>query len=74
MDAFVKNKAEAELLKVFKEISELLELDLSFEIEALTEGGIKEFIKILKKKKTKKQIAKILAVVGVICSGFLVNW
>ncbi len=24
MDAFVKNKAEAELLKVFKEISEIL--------------------------------------------------
>ena len=73
MDAFVKNKAEAELLKVFKEISDLLELDLSFEIEALTEGGIKEFIKILKKKKTKKQIAKILAVVGVIFSGVLTN-
>ena len=48
MDAFVKNKAEAELLKVFKEISDILKLDLSFEIEALTEGGIKEFIKILK--------------------------
>ena len=73
MDAFVKNKAEAELLKVFKEISDLLELDLSFEIEALTEGGIKEFIKILKKKKTKKQIAKILAVIGVIFSGVLTN-
>ncbi len=73
MDAFVKNKAEAELLKVFKEISDILELDLSFEIEALTEGGIKEFIKILKKKKTKKQIAKILAVVGVIFSGVLTN-
>ena len=73
MDAFVKNKAEAELLKVIKEISDLLELDLSFEIEALTEGGIKEFIKILKKKKTKKQIANILAVVGVIFSGVLTN-
>lgn len=73
IDAFVKNKAEAELLKVFKEISNILELDLSFEIEALTEGGIKEFIKILKKKKTKKQIAKILTIVGVIFSGVLTN-
>jgi len=71
IDAFVKNKAEAELLKVFKEISDILELDLSFEIEALTEGGIKEFFKILKKKKTKKQIAKILVVVGVIFSGVI---
>tara|TARA_R110002126_G_scaffold291048_1_gene450137 strand:- start:78 stop:1037 length:960 start_codon:yes stop_codon:yes gene_type:complete len=73
MDAFVKNKAEAELLKVFKEISDILELDLSFEIEALTEGGIKEFFKILKKKKTKKQIARIMAVIGVIFSGVLTN-
>lgn len=73
MDAFVKNKAEAELLKVFKEISDILDLDLTFEIEALTEGGIKEFIRILKKKKTKKQIVKILAVVGVIFSGVLTN-
>ena len=73
MDAFVKNKAEAELLKVFKEISDILELDLSFEIEALNEGGIKEFFKLLKKKKTKKQIAKILAIIGVIFSGVLTN-
>ncbi|SHJ63579.1 hypothetical protein SAMN04487911_12833 [Arenibacter nanhaiticus] len=73
MDAFVKNKAEAELLKVFKEISDILELDLSFEIEALKEGGIKEFIKFLKKKKNRKQIVKILAFIGVIFSGVLTN-
>lgn len=73
MDAFVKNKAESELLKVFKEISDILELDLNFEIEALSEGGIKEFIKIFKKKKNKKQIAKIMAVIGVIFSGVLTN-
>lgn len=73
MDAFVKNKAEAELLKVFKEISDILELDLSFEIEALTKGGIKEFFRILKKKKTRKQIVKILAVIGVVFSGVLTN-
>ena len=73
MDAFIKNKAEAELLKIFKEISDILELDLSFEIEALNEGGIKEFFKILKKKKTKKQIVKILTVIGVVFSGVLTD-
>lgn len=73
MDAFVKNKAEAELLKIFKEISDILDLDLSFEMEALTKGGIKEFFKILKKKKTKKQIVKILSIIGVIFSGVLTN-
>ena len=54
MDAFVKNKAEFELLKIFSEISNSLDLDLTFEIEALKEGGIREFIKVLKKKKNRK--------------------
>ena len=73
MDAFIKNKAEAELLKVFKEISDILELDLSFEIEALNQGGIKEFIRILKKKKTRKQFLRIIAAIGVIFSGVVTN-
>jgi len=73
MDAFVKNKAEAELLNVFKEISDILELDLSFEIEALKQGGIKEFIRVLKKGKTRKQFLRILAAIGIIFSGVVTN-
>jgi hypothetical protein len=73
MDAFVKNKAEFELLKIFSEISNSLDLDLTFEIEALKEGGIREFIKVLKKKKNRKQLMRILAFVGVIFSGVVTN-
>ncbi len=61
MDAFVKNKSEAELLKILKEVSDVLELDLSLEIEALEEGGVKGFIKFVKKKKTRKQALWVLA-------------
>lgn len=66
MDAFVKNKAEAEVLKIFKEVSSILDLDLDFEVEALGEGGIKEFFKILNKKKNRKKIRKALGYLGVI--------
>jgi len=68
IDAFVKNKAEAEVLKIITEISELLELDLSFELEAIQEGGIREFIKVLSKKKNRKKIIPILTFVGGIMS------
>jgi hypothetical protein len=73
MDAFIKNKAESELLKVFKEISDILELDLCFEIEALKQGGIKEFIRVLKKKTTRKQFLRVLVAIGVIFSGVVTN-
>ena len=73
MDAFVKNKSEAELLKVFKEISDILELDLTFEIEALDEGGIKEYFKVLKNKKSRKKAIRLLSSVGLIFSGVIIN-
>lgn len=68
MDAFQKNKAEAELLKILKDVSDTLYLDLSFEIEALEQGGIKEFIKLIKKKKNRRKIVILLAYFGGIIS------
>jgi hypothetical protein len=73
MDAFAKNKAEAELLKIFKEIADVLELDLTLEIEAIKEGGIREFLKVLNKKKNRKQAKRILVAVGLIFSGVVTN-
>ena len=73
IDAFVKNKSEAELLKLFKEVSSLLDLELRFEIEALEQGGIKEFFKVLNKKKTKKQIKQVVLYLGVIISNIVSN-
>lgn len=69
MDAFVKNKSEAELLKILKEVSDILSLDLSLEIEALEEGGVKGFVKFV--KKNKKLSSAVLAGLGVILTGVL---
>ncbi len=73
MDAFVKNKAEAEVLKIFKEVSDLLSLDLDFEIEALGEGGIREFFRILQKKKNRKKAIKVLIFLGGILTNVITN-
>lgn len=73
MDAFIKNKAEAELLKIFKEIADILELDLTLEIEAIKEGGIREFFKVLNNKKNRKQAKRVLVAVGIIFSGVITN-
>lgn len=73
MDAFAKNKAEAELLKIFKEIADILELDLTLEIEAIKEGGIREFFKVLNTRKNRKQAKRVLVAVGLIFSGVVTN-
>jgi len=47
MDAFVKNKAELEIIRTFEQISKILAIDLKCEIEALEEGGIKEYFRLI---------------------------
>lgn len=58
VDAFVNNKAEYELLRIFKEVTSILELEgeLQFETIAIEEGGIKAFYKLISKKKNKRKI------------------
>ncbi|AXG73737.1 hypothetical protein DVK85_05610 [Flavobacterium arcticum] len=70
LDAFVLNKAESELLKIFKEVLVTLNLEgeIAFEAIAIEEGGIKSFYKLLRKKKTKKRINKVLIFLGGILS------
>lgn len=60
MDAFVKNRAEHELLKLISEVSTLLEIDLSVEIEAMEQGGIKEIIKFFTKNKNKAYLGVLI--------------
>jgi hypothetical protein len=43
IDAFIKNKCEAEFLAVAKEICQALEVPIAWEARALEEGGIREF-------------------------------
>jgi len=73
MNAVVKNKSEAELLKLIFELSNLLDIEIDVEFEALKEGGIKDIIKFFKKKNNKKKIEKFLIYFGTILSGVLIN-
>jgi hypothetical protein len=73
MDAFVKNKSEAELLKLICEITFLLDIELDLEFEAAKEGGIKDILKYFKKKKNRKQLNNLLIYFGAIISGVLIN-
>ena len=73
MNAVVKNKSEAEFIKLFFEVSNLLDLDIDLEFEALKEGGIKDIIKYFKKKKNKEKLTKLLIFFGAILSGVLIN-
>ncbi len=84
MNAEVLNKAQAEVIKISKEITNLLGLDIDLEMEALDEGGIKSIFKFIdkgfsKKKKHKKanpfealkpELARIVVDVIVIVAGF----
>jgi hypothetical protein len=56
IDAITLNKAEGELLKIFREVISILGLEneISFEATAIEEGGIKAFYKFLNKKRLKK--------------------
>ncbi|SHM79300.1 hypothetical protein SAMN04488057_103344 [Cyclobacterium lianum] len=58
-NAFVRNKAELELLRLIIYISKELKYDFEIEIEALEEGGIKEFIKFLNKKRNKNLLIAV---------------
>lgn len=72
MNALAKNKAERELLLLLKHLSETLKYDIEFEIEALEEGGIKEFFKFLYKKKNKHYLIALTAL-GTIFTTVLTN-
>jgi hypothetical protein len=46
MDAFIRNKCEADLLAVTRELAEKLGLHVDLDAEALAEGGLVELLKI----------------------------
>lgn len=71
MDATVKNRAEAEIIKIFRETAKLFEIDADLEIFALEPGGIKEIFKFLKKKRNTKLAGAILGFLGAIISGVI---
>lgn len=73
VDAFINNKAEYELLRIFKEVTSILELEgeLQFETIAIEEGGIKAFYKLISKKKNKRKIENALLYLAGILSAII---
>jgi hypothetical protein len=69
MDAKIYNKVESELLKIIEEVSNVLDLEILIEIQALEEGGLKAIYKFLNKKKTKRQIV----IIGTFFAGIVAN-
>lgn len=64
MNAFSRNKAEAELLAVLKRSAELLDISLSLEAQALSEGGLKEIWKVIGENSL--QINTLLVIVALL--------
>lgn len=75
MNAFVKNRSEAELLRIFNEIFNILEVEIEIEFEAIQQGGLKEIAKFFTKKKTKKRIQTyIVPIITAVLVGILINY
>ncbi|MCF2494454.1 hypothetical protein [Dyadobacter chenhuakuii] len=73
MDAAVKNRAEAEIIRIFKETAKILELDIDLEVAALEPGGIKEIFRFVRKKKNAKISSAIQGFLAAIISGIIVD-
>lgn len=73
MNAKVFNKVETELLKIIDEVSKVLELDVTVEVQALEEGGVKAIYKFLNKKKNRRKIYIIGAFLAGIISTIISN-
>lgn len=71
IDSFLRNECEKELLFLFKEIAETLELPLKLETEPTEEGGFKEIWKFL--GKYPNQITLIVSVAAMVLSRFPVE-
>ena len=68
MDAIIRNKCEDELLLLIKEISNIFEIELNVESEALLEGGLKETWRFV--GKNSGQIAILISIAALILSRY----
>lgn len=66
MDAFIRNECEKEILTIFREVSQFLDIDVKIESEAFKEGGLKEIWKFLGKNGI--QLTLLLTVLQTILS------
>ena len=61
MDAIIRNKCEYELLSLFREVSDRLDIKIDLESEALGEGGLKEVWNFLGKNYSQLAIVLLAA-------------
>ena len=54
MDALVENRCSYEIIGIIRELAKVYDLDIAIETEALGEGGIKRWLKIISKSENKK--------------------
>ncbi len=66
MDAFTRNKCEAEILSILSEAADILKIPVTINSEVYQEGGLKEFWKLLGQNNT--QITILLVVVTIVLS------
>lgn len=67
MDAKIFNTVEAELLKIVDEVTKILDLEVSIEVQALEEGGLKAIYKFWNKKKNRRKVV----IVGTFFAGII---
>jgi len=70
IDAIIRNKCEAELLGLLEEAAGVLGIKLKIKSEALREGGLREFWKVLGENNT--QITILLTIIAILLSRSLV--
>lgn len=66
MNAFIRNECEKEILTIFKEVSQSLDIEVDIESEAYKEGGLREIWKFLGKNGV--QLTLLLTVLQTILS------
>ncbi|WP_042722097.1 hypothetical protein [Flavobacterium sp. B17] len=66
IDAFTENKCSYEILNIIREIAKLNELEILIETEALGEGGVKKWLKIVSKDENKKGTITSAVIIAIV--------
>ncbi|MBL7815472.1 MAG: hypothetical protein JNL70_10690 [Saprospiraceae bacterium] len=66
MDAIIRNDCEKELLLIYKEVIEMLDINIKIESEAFSEGGLKEIWKFI--GDSSQQLTLLVAVLAIVYS------
>lgn len=66
IDAFTENKCSYEILNIIREIAKFNELEILIETEALGEGGVKKWLKIVSKDENKKGTITSAVIIAIV--------